>query len=60
MEACIARHTHLGTLAAISDQVNQASVVERRVRQEDGPLDSREVSSAYCSKLEGVEVASNL
>lgn len=51
LDVRVARDTHLGILAFIPDQVNQVSVAESRVLQEDGPSAMREVSSAYWSKL---------
>ena len=47
---------HLGTLAFMPDHDSQASVVERRVWEEDGPSERREVSSAYCSRLDRVRM----
>ena len=51
---------HLGTLAFMPDHDSQASVVERRVWQEDGPSERREVSSAYCSRLDRCENAGSV
>ena len=47
LEARTARQTHLGTLAFIPDQSSQVSVVESSIRQEDGPFEMSDVSSAY-------------
>ena len=51
LDARTANDTHLGTLAFMPDQSSQASVTESSVRQEDGPLVMRDVSSAYWSRL---------
>ena len=68
MLAWIARHKHLGTLAFMPNHDSQASVVERRVWQEDGPSErradgpskSREVSFAYCSRLDPCDDAASV
>ena len=48
------------TLRHIGLHANQASVVERRVWQEDGPSERRVVSSAYCSRLDHCDDAASV